>query len=1042
MGKNNFFKRFIITPILGLLFATFLLTSHATPVAAEPTQNTTLTESQIQDHSSIYNETSLETLENRTSDNTNPNQSNNRTSDTNAVNQSENTTNQTENVTNTTNQSANRTTSTSNQDSDSATDSPNCYDTVGSLGWVICPITTAISSAVDTLYGIINHFLAIEPITFNENSAIYIVWGTSRDIANVVFIILLLVVIFSQLTGVGFDNYNIKKTLPRIVIAAILVNLSFIICSLAVDASNIIGASANGFFDSITVSVKQNSANGIGELSWQAIIGQMLGTAGGLTVGAGALGAAIAVAGGLGSFIWLLIPVIVGAIISLAIGVFTIALRQAVVALLVMIAPLAFVAYLLPNTEQYFKKWKDYLVQMLIFFPMFAVLFGASNLAGWAFITTGVQNQSIFQIIIGMAVQVFPLIASFKLLQMSNTILGKVSSTLQGLSQPLRNTISTLSATQAATKKAQYDAKNLSRDYTGINRINPARLRSFAAKRQAILDANRKLAEDNRQKILEAYTVARSINKDIKHDDTGRMVFSNKVMSDTMNDTMKLTMQNKEASLNLSGLKLEADNNLSQAGTYVKTTGLNDAKLNNIISRQAKNYLDLETQTNAKRRNDISDKKFYADQVLAASKIGADGKPVDRSAYENLVVTGGGVDAIKNYDYRHGKIGNNATASVIANAYDFTEAERQNEIKRFTTYLDTQATQTVEKAIEESIDANDVNNLIAGLNVLDVRGDDDLVEKYVRNYMNSGKLKLGTEDANNLGKALLGIKKAPVIRRLGKYINVETRSYTDGNRGRQSQNAKELQTITYDEYITGVRTYTTDTGQIETYQPKGNVASFLEGTSHKDMERTAMQALMQSMYGGVDGTGQKLSTEMIHEINNKILPQLVSAVPSYDSGSEPLISIIEYITGMKRDAKDGNKWKSSKRTDDPNNIRKDVDFQEFAYLSRKYLNSFTANDLVSMKSDMLGAIQALFKEEYSNRVKNGEHLDQNNAEDYVKAEFKKIFSSAKDVYVSNIGTINGNGVLNQLRSGDSSAYNGMKNPLRQLLDLETETPST
>ena len=55
-------------------------------------------------------------------------------------------------------------------------------------------------------------------------------WNTFRDIANVIFVILLMVVIFSQLTGVGIDNYGIKKILPKLIIAAILINLSYLIC--------------------------------------------------------------------------------------------------------------------------------------------------------------------------------------------------------------------------------------------------------------------------------------------------------------------------------------------------------------------------------------------------------------------------------------------------------------------------------------------------------------------------------------------------------------------------------------------------------------------------------------------------------------------------------------------------------------------------------------------------------------------------------------------------------------------------------------------
>ena len=73
-------------------------------------------------------------------------------------------------------------------------------------------------------------------------------WTTFQTIANVVFIILLLFVIFSQLTGVGIDNYGIKRILPKLIVVAILVNLSYLICVVCVDLSNILGSSLKGLF--------------------------------------------------------------------------------------------------------------------------------------------------------------------------------------------------------------------------------------------------------------------------------------------------------------------------------------------------------------------------------------------------------------------------------------------------------------------------------------------------------------------------------------------------------------------------------------------------------------------------------------------------------------------------------------------------------------------------------------------------------------------------------------------------------------------------
>ena len=506
-----------------------------------------------------------------------------------------------------------------------------------------------------------------------------------------------------------------------------------------------------------------------------------------------------------------------------------------------------------------------------------------------------------------------------------------------------------------------------------------------------------------------------------------------------MTEAMSIALQNREANLNLSSMELSRDNALNQVGDYAKNEKIEDDTIQTISARQARNFLDFKTETNAKHRNSIGDEQFYANQVLSASELNEDGKPVNRQAYENLIVRGGGINALKSYDYDTGKINNNATASVIANAYDLTEAERQNEMKRFTTYLDTQSTKQVESAITDAMKAKDVNNFIAGLNNIYNRGDTDLIEKYVRKYMNDKNLEIGTEDANHLAFALLQMKKAPSLRRLGKFINVETRSYTNGKRGELSKQFEELKKITYDEFTMGEREIVDKNGNTTVFHPKFDIISTLEGTPFKEIERTAMDALIQAEYES-GPNGQGIGLERIREIDGKILPQLVSAIPTFDSGSEQLISVIKYITGMGIDKEDG-KWKTNERTKATStDLRKNVNFSEFALRTRQYLKSFTANDLISMKSDAFNAVKALFEEEFEIRKNNNESLDQDNATDYFKAEFRKIFSNQKAIYVDNTFkdspvTINGTGVLDQLMRGDPSAYNGMKNPIREVLGL-------
>lgn len=306
-----------------------------------------------------------------------------------------------------------------------------CSEQTGSLSWLICPLTDLISSAVDGIYSLINDFLVVNPISTESSSPIYIIWQYVRSITNFIFIIFLLIVILSQITGLGITNYGIKRVLPRLIIAVILVNLSFLICSLAVDLSNIIGNSLRGFFGDVQDTLLQslNGSIDIQAISFSDLVGMLIG-------GGAIAGIAISLTGGLGALFWMLVPVLLGALVAVVTGLITIAGRQAVIALLIMISPLAFVAYLLPNTEKWFTSWKNLLIRMLVFYPLFSFLYGASQLTGWALIASA---KNAFGVVLGLAVQVFPLFFSWSLMKMSGTILGTINDGLRKAVAPLQN---------------------------------------------------------------------------------------------------------------------------------------------------------------------------------------------------------------------------------------------------------------------------------------------------------------------------------------------------------------------------------------------------------------------------------------------------------------------------------------------------------------------------------------------------------------------------------------------------------------------------
>lgn len=293
----------------------------------------------------------------------------------------------------------------------------------GGLGWIICPLTNTLASWMDWVFDMLVGFLEVRPLDTGQDSAMYRMWAYMRTFANIAFVVAALVIIYSQLTSFGITNYGIKKLLPRIIVAAILVNLSYIICSIAIDLSNILGHSLQSLFLEL-----RNTAIGPGGNSWEPPTWSSVATfilTGGTAV---ATGSVLAVSGvatyGVIGALALLLPTLVTVLISVFVAIVVMAARQALITILTIISPIAFVAYLLPNTEKWFDRWRSTFMTMLVLFPAFSVIFGGSQLAGAMII----QNASSINVmILGMAVQVAPLFVTPMLIKLSGGLISRVA---------------------------------------------------------------------------------------------------------------------------------------------------------------------------------------------------------------------------------------------------------------------------------------------------------------------------------------------------------------------------------------------------------------------------------------------------------------------------------------------------------------------------------------------------------------------------------------------------------------------------------------
>jgi hypothetical protein len=377
---------------------------------------------------------------------------------------------------------------------------------VDGVGWIVCPVLTFLGGLADKAFDFLaNNFLDTKVSLLNSdpskgNTGAYSAWQAMRNIANIIFVIAFLMIIFSQITNFGIDNYGIKKMLPKLIIAAVLVNLSFYICQIAVDLSNIVGYSLGGLFDGIINSIQiPATSNPVGvAFGWAAVV-------------------IAALAGGVALLLCVTVPVLLAVLGALLMTVLILLARTALIVILVVISPLAFVAYLLPNAESLFKKWTSTFTSLLLVFPVIALLFGGGKLA--AQILNSSAGDDWLLRLIAMGVGAIPLLAVPSLLKNSISSAGSIGKTLSGWSDKASGKIggkvketSRLGQYQQYRKKETDTRRALIRSgaYVGHGgKLNPRNLMSMTNKY-----ANNKLGKFGGLTSASGVALADKVNKE------------------------------------------------------------------------------------------------------------------------------------------------------------------------------------------------------------------------------------------------------------------------------------------------------------------------------------------------------------------------------------------------------------------------------------------------------------------------------------------------------------------------------------------------
>ncbi len=274
---------------------------------------------------------------------------------------------------------------------------PSCESNFNSgFEWIMCPglrladkAASGFGNFVEGQMTICTGQSATNPADYCANNLlddqVKQAWNIFKYISSALLVIVMLVMVFAQATGSErIDPYTVRKALPKLVIAVILIQFSWDLMKLAIDVSNDLGkgiqdllyapfgGAGNMHLDKLLSSAAQTNTS-TGNTEW----GLFVVLAGGV--------AAIANIPGL-----LVLAFYV--VMAIAVAFFVLLLRKILIILLVILAPLAFIAWILPGTERYWKLWSQNFSKLLIMFPLIMAMVAAGRIFAYI-VAIGVADK-------------------------------------------------------------------------------------------------------------------------------------------------------------------------------------------------------------------------------------------------------------------------------------------------------------------------------------------------------------------------------------------------------------------------------------------------------------------------------------------------------------------------------------------------------------------------------------------------------------------------------------------------------------------------
>lgn len=295
-------------------------------------------------------------------------------------------------------------------------DRDECSVGIPIIGDLICGLIKLIFNGVSTLFENALGYFGNTADTFdrlNKNDSMKQAWASVKNLANIIFLFSFLIVIFQYITDINVvDAYFVKKFIPKLIVAVVLVQASFWIPAEMNNLATALGQSIQSLL----------------------LFGANIGQSGQIATGAGAVAeistgtGAFGVFGG-GAFIVALVMGLV-ALIALLISVILLTVREIILVILSILAPLAFACIAIPQLEGMFKKWFNMYVKLLVIYPIMMMFIAVGGVVGQVF--SDPTMNPIYQFM-GFVAYFLPFILLPFTFKMAGGAMGSIAAKVNGM---------------------------------------------------------------------------------------------------------------------------------------------------------------------------------------------------------------------------------------------------------------------------------------------------------------------------------------------------------------------------------------------------------------------------------------------------------------------------------------------------------------------------------------------------------------------------------------------------------------------------------